>query len=130
MKQDKLKSELTELLTTSGAHADFDKAIKGFPLEDAGKRPKGVPWSAWQLLEHMHVIARPTFIEYVSSPICTEQEIARGLGWPKKPIARFPEAWSKTVKAIKRDRVLPSSSFLETSGSSEAGSNSRIKKRC
>jgi hypothetical protein len=102
MKQDKLKSELTDLLTTSGAHADFDKAIKGFPLEDAGKRPKGVPWSAWQLLEHMR-IAQADILEYVSSPDYTEKKWHDDY-WPKKPSPDSPEAWSKTVKAIKHDR--------------------------
>jgi uncharacterized damage-inducible protein DinB len=102
MKQDKLKSELTEFLTTSGAHADFEKAIKGFPLEDAGKRPKGVPWSAWQLLEHMR-IAQADILEYISSPDYTEKKWPDEY-WPKNPSPDSPEAWSKTVNAIRRDR--------------------------
>jgi len=102
MKQNTLKTELAELITTSGAHADFDKAIKDFPLEDAGKRPKGVPWSAWQLLEHMR-IAQADILEYVSGPDYQEKKWPEDY-WPKNPSPDSADAWSKSVKAIRRDR--------------------------
>ncbi|HVW07985.1 MAG TPA: DinB family protein [Bryobacteraceae bacterium] len=102
MKTDVLKTEIAELLRTSGAHADFDKAIRGFPLEDAGKRPKGVPYSAWQLLEHMR-IAQADILEYVSTPDYAAKNWPQDY-WPKTPAPPSEDAWAKTIRAIRRDR--------------------------
>lgn len=102
MKKDTLKAELTEILTTSGAHADFDTAIKGFPLEDAGKKPKGIPWSAWQLLEHMR-IAQADILEYATTPDYREKKWLADY-WPPTAAPPAKEAWSKTIRAIRRDR--------------------------
>lgn len=102
MKQNALKAELADLITTSGAHADFDKAIKGFPVEDAGKRPRGAPWSAWQLLEHMR-IAQADILEYASTPDYREKKWPEDY-WPKNPAPDSADAWAKSVKAFKRDQ--------------------------
>jgi hypothetical protein len=99
MKQDTLKTELMELLTTSGAHADFDRALKGFPLKDAGKLLKGVPYSAWQLLEHMR-IAQADILEFVSAPDYREKKWPEEY-WPKNSSPASKEAWSKSIKAFK-----------------------------
>lgn len=102
MKNDVLKAEIAEVLKTSGAHADFEKVIKGFPLEDAGKRPNGVPWSAWQLLEHMR-FTQADILEYVTTPDYAEKKWPDDY-WPKSPDPPSEDAWSKTVRAIRRDR--------------------------
>ncbi|HEU5020553.1 MAG TPA: DinB family protein, partial [Bryobacteraceae bacterium] len=90
MKNDVLKTEIAGVLRTSGAHADFEKAIKGFPLEDAGKRPKGVPWSAWQLLEHMR-FTQADILEYVSGPGYSEKNWPDDY-WPESPEPPSEEA--------------------------------------
>ncbi|HVY93892.1 MAG TPA: DinB family protein [Bryobacteraceae bacterium] len=102
MKTDVLKTEIAEVLKTSGAHADFEKAIEGFPLEDAGKRPKNVPWSAWQLIEHMRT-AQADILEYVSTPDYTEKKWPEDY-WPKSPAPPSEDAWAKSIRAIRRDR--------------------------
>jgi hypothetical protein len=102
MKSDTLKTELAELLTTSGAHADFDKALKGFPFQDAGKVPKGSPYSAWQLLEHMR-IAQADILEFVSTPDYKEKKWPEEY-WPKSPSPASEGTWSKSVKAFNNDR--------------------------
>ena len=102
MKSDALKSALTEVLTTGGAHVDFDNALKGFPFADAGKRPKGVPHSAWQLLEHMR-IAQADILEYVSTPEYREKKWPEDY-WPKEPAPESEDAWQKSVRAFRRDQ--------------------------
>jgi hypothetical protein len=102
MKPDTLRTELAELLTSGGAHADFDRALKGFPLRDAGKLPEGAPWSAWQLLVHMR-IAQADILEYVSTPHYREKKWPADY-WPKDPSPPSKSAWSKTVQAFRNDR--------------------------
>jgi uncharacterized damage-inducible protein DinB len=102
MKNNVLKAEIAGILEKSGAHADFEKVVKGFPFEDAGKRPKGVPWSAWQLLEHMR-FTQADILEYVAAPGYAEKKWPEDY-WPKSPAPSSEDAWSKTVRAIRRDR--------------------------
>ena len=102
MNTDALNAELRGLLTKSNAHADFDKVIKGFPIEDAGKRPKSVPYSGWQLLEHIR-IAQADILEFVSSPTYKEKNWPEDY-WPKDPAPPSASAWTKSVAAVRKDR--------------------------
>jgi hypothetical protein len=102
MRNNALKTELTELLTTSRAHADFDRALKDFPFADAGKRPKGVPSSAWQLLEHMR-LGQADILEYVSTPDYHEKKWPEDY-WPKEAAPESEDVWQKSVKAFHRDQ--------------------------
>lgn len=102
MKNDVLKSELSELLTTSGAHAGFDKALAGFPFRDAGRLPDGVPYSAWQLLEHMR-IAQADILEFVSTPDYRPKNWPAEY-WPKGPSPPSKAAWTASAKSFKRDQ--------------------------
>ena len=40
------------------AHADFDTATKNFPADARGKVPENLPYSAWQILEHLRITQR------------------------------------------------------------------------
>ena len=102
MKNNVLKAEIAEVLRTSGAHADFEKAIKGFPLEDAGRRPKGVPWSAWQLLEHMR-FTQADILEYVTTPDYAEKKWPEDY-WPKSPAPSSTAEWNNSIDAFRKDR--------------------------
>ena len=50
-----LRSLLARFLYESHAHADFDAAVSGLPKALRGRKPAGVPYTAWQLLEHMRI---------------------------------------------------------------------------
>lgn len=101
MKKDTLKTELIGLLTASGAHVTFDKALKGFPLKDAGTLIEGAPYSAWQLLEHMR-IAQADIIEYVTTPKYREKKWPEDY-WPKKATPPSKQAWTKSIRAFRSD---------------------------
>jgi hypothetical protein len=99
-KPDALRKHVLELLKGGHAHADFDAAVAKFPLKRAGEKVAGVPYTAWQLLEHMR-IAQWDILEFsrnrkhVSPP------------WPEGywPAAESPpkNAWSKSVRAFRAD---------------------------
>jgi hypothetical protein len=97
-----LKTELADLLVSGGAHVDFDKTLKGFPFGDTGKVIKGLPYSAWQILEHMR-IAQADILEYVSTPDYREKKWPEDY-WPKDPTPGSKKAWVKSVESFKKDQ--------------------------
>jgi hypothetical protein len=50
---DVLRDHLRRLLGWRDAHADFEAAVAAFPRELRGVAPPGLPYSPWQLLEHI-----------------------------------------------------------------------------
>jgi hypothetical protein len=99
-----LRRELKALLDGGQAHAGFDKAVKGMPAELCGVVPKGMPYSAWQLLEHMRITQRDIL------DFCNNSDGSyRPLKWPDEywPEGAEPpsaSAWQKSVKQIRADR--------------------------
>ena len=96
-----LREHLVKLLTEAQAHATFDDAVKGLPVELRGKVPKGAQHSPWQLLEHLR-IAQLDILEFSrnakhESPKWPEQY------WPKEKAPADEKAWDKSVRAFKRD---------------------------
>lgn len=90
-----LRQQLVELLKGGNAHAGFHDAIKDFPAELRGKRPKGSPHSPWEELEHMR-IAQWDILEFSrsaehKSPKWPEEY------WPKSPEPPDEKAWDRSV---------------------------------
>ena len=56
--QARLREQLADLLQKGQAHATFDEAIKNFPADLRGAVPPNLPYSAWQLLEHLRITQR------------------------------------------------------------------------
>ena len=56
MDQEKiLRERLLYVLEGKGAHVSFEDAIADFPEDYRGKKFPGLPYTAWQLLEHMRL---------------------------------------------------------------------------
>ena len=103
-KDAELRRQLLALLKGGQAHADFEAAVKGFPRALRGKVPRGLPYSAWQLVEHMR-IAQRDILEFSAPP----EGGYRALEWPKdywptevKPPSEI--AWEQSLVAVRRDR--------------------------
>ena len=63
-----LREQLAQMLEGGHAHATFDQAVRGFPVDRAGTRPDGLPYSAWELLEHMR-IAQEDILRFSQSAV-------------------------------------------------------------
>ncbi len=98
-----LRNQLLELLHGGHAHATFEDAVKDMPLELAGVRPAGAPYSAWELLEHIR-IAQNDILEFSRSAEYTSPEWPAGY-WPKSPAPSSPRQWKGSVDAVLRDRA-------------------------
>jgi hypothetical protein len=93
-----LRDHLTKLLLGAEAHASIASALSDFPVKRAGEKPGGLPYSAWQLLEHMRM-AIDDLLEYVTN---SEYEAPQWPDdyWPKEAAPPSPEAWEKSVAAL------------------------------
>jgi hypothetical protein len=96
-----LREHLVEVLTGGHAHATFEQAVKGLPVELQGKVPKGAGYSAWQLLEHLR-IAQSDILEFSRNAKHESPKWPEGY-WPREKAPADEKAWEKSVRAVKRD---------------------------
>src|SRR6185437_4863853 len=102
-----LRKQLYELLQGGQAHATFDDAIKDFPAELRGKVPPNLPYSAWQLLEHMRITQRD-ILNFSAPPTGGYH----GLEWPAAYWPKFlnhPPLSHGTVPYLPSAKIVSSS---------------------
>jgi len=97
----KLRQHLDSLLSGRGAHEDFDAVIADFPVRLRGVKRKGVPYSAWQLLEHLR-ICQWDLLEYTRDPKHVSPAWPAGL-WPREVAPPSTAAWTRSVGAFRKD---------------------------
>ena len=100
-----LRRELIALLDGGKAHASFDDAVKDFPAKLRGVVPEGLPYSGWQIVEHLR-IAQRDILDFSTNedgsykPSRWPQDY-----WPKQAAPPSAGAWDKSIKAIRADRT-------------------------
>jgi hypothetical protein len=101
---DELIKQLKALLNGGQAHATFEDAVKDFPEEQRGTVPEGLPYSAWQLVEHIRITQRD-ILEFSAPPSGGYQPMAWPDDyWPKSAKPSSPHAWESAIAAIQKDR--------------------------
>jgi DinB superfamily len=98
-----LRKQLLALLQGGEAHVTFDDAIKDFPAEHRGTVPPNLPYSAWQLLEHLR-IAQRDILNFSAPPTGGYHPLAwPDAYWPKSPEPPSEHAWDASIAAIHKD---------------------------
>src|SRR5262245_19261323 len=97
-----VREMLARLLSWDDAHAGFGAAIKDLPAKLRGTQPAGLPYSPWQMLEHLR-IAQHDILDFCINPGYKEME------WPKDywPTAAAPPsdaAWNESIDGYLKDR--------------------------
>ena len=75
-----LRERLASLLAGHNAHSDFDEVLRGFPSARAGERVEGLPYTGWQLLEHLR-LAQRDILDFCRDPDYVSPEWPAGY-WP------------------------------------------------
>jgi hypothetical protein len=96
-----IREHVLSLLNGGNAHTTFDDAIAGLPAKARGKKVRGLPYTAWMLLEHLR-IAQWDILEFSRNPKHESPEWPKGY-WPKEPAPPSDAAWNKSVKSFRAD---------------------------
>jgi hypothetical protein len=100
---DELLKQLEALLSGGQAHATLADAVRDFPVELRGVAPAGLPYSAWQLLEHMR-LALADILNFSAPPTGGYQELPwPDAYWPKENAPASPAAWDRSIATIEKD---------------------------
>lgn len=93
---------LKELLYGGHAHATFEEAVKELPARLRGQVPEGMPYSIWQLVEHIR-ITQLDILEFSRDPDYESPKWPEGY-WPKERAPENAAAWEESIAKIARDR--------------------------
>ncbi|MBS1688202.1 MAG: DinB family protein [Bacteroidetes bacterium] len=99
--QEILISELNKLLKGGSAHASFDHAIKGLSLKTIGQKVDKLPYTIWQLVEHIR-ITQWDMLEFSKSAKHVSPKWPEDY-WPKEAAPADEAAWEKSLQQIKDD---------------------------
>lgn len=101
MKDSPLKKHILTLLSLEGAHIGFDEAVRGLAPGLRGKKLKGAPHTAWQLLEHMR-IAQWDILEFSRNANHVSPKWPEGY-WPDSDAPPSEAAWKKSIASFRSD---------------------------
>jgi len=102
-----LIDELIKLLEGGSAHASFDEALDGLPEELRGKKVDKLPYSIWQLVEHIR-IAQWDMVKFSKHEQHISPPWPEGY-WVKEVAPEDDEVWERSIQQINDDR----SDFIE-----------------
>jgi hypothetical protein len=97
-----LREHLGKVLAWEDAHVDFEGAVEGIALDRRGEAPAGIPFSPWQLLEHLR-ITQHDILDFCRNPQYRERAWPKEY-WPDSPAPPNESAWDESVAQYRRDR--------------------------
>ncbi len=94
-------AELTKLLLGGTAHASFADSVKNVKPELRGVKPENMPYSIWQLVEHIR-IAQWDMLQFSKdadhkSPNWPDDY------WPKESAPADDDTWESSIKQVAAD---------------------------
>lgn len=96
-----LRKHVLSLLTGRNAHLGFEDFIKDFPVDACGRKIQDLPYTAWQVLEHMR-IAQWDILEFSRDPAHVSPEFPKGY-WPDPDEPGNGKVWKNTVERFRAD---------------------------
>ena len=94
-----VRAHVVKLLKGGDAHFYFDDLNEGFPIERCGEKIHGLPYTAWQVLEHLR-IAQWDIIEFARDPHYVSPSFPEGY-WPEED--GNPKLWEASLTKIRGD---------------------------
>ena len=97
-----LREHVVNLLTVRQAHGTFEDAVAQMPLDRVGDRPEALPYSVWELVEHLRRAQRD-ILDYCRDPDYTAPDWPDGY-WPDAASPPSDDAWDEAVAGVQADR--------------------------
>lgn len=97
-----LRQQLAELIRGGNAFTPLEHALENIPYNKTGIVPEGLPYSLWQLTEHLRITQHDIY------DFCINPEY-QPIKWPDAywPASTAPEneqAWQQTTRQVLADR--------------------------
>jgi hypothetical protein len=97
-----VRKQLLQLLKGGNAHQPFEEAVKDLPASLRGVKPEKLPYSIWQLVEHIR-IAQWDILEFSRDPDHESPDWPEGY-WPKELAPADDAAWEQSLAQIQEDQ--------------------------
>ncbi|MEP6573394.1 MAG: DinB family protein [Gemmatimonadota bacterium] len=99
---DSYRTAISKMLDWEEARPRFAKATAGMDPTLQGRKPDGLPYSPWQLVEHIR------FTQHDILDFCRRADYKEPKWpddyWPKGPVPPSPKAWEESVSSWQQDR--------------------------
>jgi len=99
-----VRKQLKQLLEGGQAHASFADAVKGLPAKLRGVVPTGLPYSAWQIVEHIRIAQRDILDFSRNADGSYKPRKWPQAYWPKSAAPPNGKAWGESIRQIHDDR--------------------------
>jgi uncharacterized damage-inducible protein DinB len=96
------REQLSKILAWHEAHVGFDMAVADIPVDLRGKQPAGIPFSPWQLLEHLRRTQRD-ILEFCRNTNYEELKWPDDY-WPPSPAPATSAEWDDSISQYRKDR--------------------------
>ncbi|MFL6207342.1 MAG: DinB family protein [Pyrinomonadaceae bacterium] len=96
-----LRDHLLYLLRRGDAHIDFETLMADFPAHAINRKVAGVPYTPWQVLEHMR-IAQWDILEFSYNAAHVSPKWPEGY-WPAPDAEADEAAWQQSIAAFRAD---------------------------
>lgn len=96
-----LRDHLLYQLRGGGAHLHFEELIAGFPLELVNRKMTGVPYTPWQVLEHLR-IAQWDILQFSRDARHQSPSFPEGY-WPAADAVADAAKWNESAQAFQAD---------------------------
>ena len=100
---DPLRARLLSLLDGKGARVPFADATAGVPPALQGRRPEGLPYAPWELVEHVR-LAQRDILDYCRPDSEYALPDWPGDYWPPTPAPPYDDAWEEARAQFAEDR--------------------------
>ncbi len=101
---DPLLTQLLALLTGGNAHTTLANALDDFPAALRATVPDRLPYSAWQLVEHLRITQRD-ILDFSAPPAGGYQSLDWPKDyWPASAAPPSPESWDMSLAALTAER--------------------------
>jgi uncharacterized damage-inducible protein DinB len=97
-----LREHVVNLLTVRQAHCTFEDAVAQMPVARVGEQPEEMPYSVWELMEHIR-FAQRDILDYCRDPDYEAPDWPDGY-WPDSAAPPSEDAWAEAVEGVKTDR--------------------------
>lgn len=99
-----LRKQLQALLNGGQSHATFEDAVKDLPAELRSAVPNNLPYSVWQIVEHIRMAQRDILDFSANSNGTYKPRKWPDAYWPKNPAPPSADAWEQSIQHIREDR--------------------------